>query len=416
MVFSDMVSSNMALSDNQRKIWMVDTTLRDGEQAPGVVFTTIEKLEIATALARIGMDEIEAGIPAMGEGACCDIKKIAALHLPCILSSWCRADQKDIEKAAACKTPGVHISFPTSSILLKTFGKDKAWVMKSLAQLVRFARKYFDRVSVGAQDATRTQQDFLYEFSALASEAGAHRVRIADTVGMISPSTVMNLIAGLTARVPGLDFEFHGHNDLGMATANAVTAVDAGASALSVTVNGLGERAGNAPLEEVAMALFEKGGYGGTINKTLITELCLLVARASGQQIHPSKPIVGCNVFRHESGIHCSGLLKEPCSYQLFESETIGKKGFECVIGYHSGSAAIIHALEQQGIFIDKTAAKKLIPLVRQRAGLQKSVLTPAELKELYFRATCSCAMGARGAGKKRSAIGILWSVDVFAA
>jgi homocitrate synthase NifV len=377
----------MVLSDNQRKIWMVDTTLRDGEQAPGVVFNTMEKLEIATTLARIGMDEIEAGIPAMGERACCDIRKIAALHLPCILSSWCRADQKDIEKAAACKTQGVHISFPTSSILLKTFGKDEAWVMNSLVQLVGFAKKYFDRVSVGAQDATRTRQDFLYEFSALASEAGADRLRIADTVGMTSPAMVMKMIADLTHRVPGLDLEFHGHNDLGMATANAVSAVDAGASALSVTVNGLGERAGNAPLEEVAMALFDVGGYGGAIDKTRITELCQLVARASGQEIHPSKPIVGQNVFRHESGIHCSGLLKEPASYQLFEPEKIGKKGFECVIGYHSGSAAIIHALAQQGIFIDKTAATKILSLVRQKAGQQKSLLTPVELKELYFQA-----------------------------
>ena len=189
----------------------------------------------------------------------------------------------------------------------------------------------------------------------------------------------------MTCRVPGLDLEFHGHNDLGMATANALTVVDAGASALSVTVNGLGERAGNAPLEEVAMALFEVGGYRGAIDKTLLTEFCHLVARASGQQIHPSKPIVGRNIFRHESGIHFSGLLKEPASYQLFESEKIGKKGFECVIGYHSGSAAITHALEQQGIFIDKTAAKKLIPLVRQKASQQKTLLIPTELKDLVM-------------------------------
>lgn len=371
--------------DNQRKIWMVDTTLRDGEQAPGVVFNTSEKLEIATALAMIGIDEIEAGIPAMGDQACRDIRKMAALNLPCTLSCWCRADQNDVKQAIACNTPGLHISFPTSSILLKTFGKDEAWVMKSLEHLVELGKKYFSRVSVGSQDATRTRHAFLYQFAALAFEAGADRLRIADTVGMTSPSMVMNMIEGLIQRVPGLALEFHGHNDLGMATANAVTAVESGASALSVTVNGLGERAGNAPLEEVAMALFEVGGYKGTINKSLITELCRLVARASGQDIHPSKPIIGENVFRHESGIHCSGLLKNTSSYQLFKPEQIGKKDCEYVIGYHSGSAAIAHVLEKQGIFIDKAGAKKLIPLVRQKARKQKTLLSPAELKHLYF-------------------------------
>ncbi len=375
----------MDLSDNQRKIWMVDTTLRDGEQAPGVVFNTHEKLEIATALARIGIDEIEAGIPAMGDQACRDIKKIAKLNLPCILSCWCRADERDIEQASTCNTPGVHISFPTSSILLKIFNKNEAWVMESLVRLVGLGKKNFDRVSVGAQDATRTRCEFLHQFAALALVAGADRLRIADTIGMANPIMVMKIITDLIHRVPWLDLEFHGHNDLGMATANAVTAVEAGASALSVTVNGLGERAGNAPLEEVAMALFEVGGYKGTINKYFITGLCHLVAKASDQDIHPLKPIIGKNVFRHESGIHCSGLLKEVSSYQLFKPDHVGKKECEYVVGYHSGSATICHVLEKQGIPIKKTDAKKLIPFVRQKTFERKASLTPVELKELYF-------------------------------
>ena len=364
---------------------MVDTTLRDGEQAPGVVFNTREKLEIAMALDRIGIDEIEVGIPAMGHQACEDIRKIAGLHPSCILTCWCRANKKDIEAAAVCDTPGVHISFPTSSVLLKTFDRDETWVMNTLTYLVGVAKRYFDRVSVGAQDATRTRQAFLYEFAELAVDVGADRLRLADTVGMISPSMVMRTITGLGRRVPHLELEFHGHNDLGMATANAVTAVEAGASALSVTVNGLGERAGNAPLEEVAMALFEVGGYKSGINNRLMTDLCHLVARASGQVISESKPIVGKNVFRHESGIHCSGLLRDGASYQLFQPEAVGKKASEYVIGYHSGSAAIGHVLETQGIFIDKAGAQKLIPMVREKAFRQKSPLTPAELKDLYL-------------------------------
>ncbi len=376
----------MVKLNNKRKIWMVDTTLRDGEQAPGVVFSTREKLDIAATLAGIGVDEIEAGIPAMGEMACLDIKKIAKLNLPCILSSWCRAKTEDLEKAATCNTPGVHISFPTSSVLLKTFDKDEAWVMNSLEELVGLGRKYFDQVSVGAQDATRTSREFLQQFAGLAFESGADRLRLADTVGMITPSMVIGIIGDLTQNVPGFSLEFHGHNDLGMATANAVSAVEAGASALSVTVNGLGERAGNAPLEEVSMALFEVGGYQGNINTALMTDLCYMVAGASKQDIHPSKPITGKNVFCHESGIHCSGLLKNSSSYQLFKPEQVGRKGCEYVIGYHSGSAAIGHVLEKQGIIIDKQAARKLIPLVRKRAREQKSPITPLELKELLSK------------------------------
>ncbi|MBI9090956.1 MAG: hypothetical protein JEZ12_17210 [Desulfobacterium sp.] len=371
--------------NGKRRIWMVDTTLRDGEQAPGVVFSPHERVEIATALDRIGIDEIEAGIPAMGEQACRDIRRLVGLHLSCTLSCWCRADKGDIEKAARCNTPGVHISFPTSSVLLKTFDRDEAWVMDTLGQLVDMAKKDFDQISVGAQDATRTRPDFLYQFAGNAFDAGADRLRLADTVGMISPSMVIKTITDLVHRVPDLDLEFHGHNDLGMATANGVTAVEAGASALSVTVNGLGERAGNAPLEEVAMALFEVGGYGGTINTARMTDLCRLVARASGHPIPESKPIVGKNVFRHESGIHCSGLLKDRSSYQLFEPETVGKRKREYVIGYHSGAAAIGHVLEQQGIFIDKAGAQKLLPLVRKKALEQKSLLTPEALKALYL-------------------------------
>ncbi|MFK5952674.1 MAG: hypothetical protein QM498_06410 [Desulfobacterium sp.] len=374
----------MVTLNDKRKVWMVDTTLRDGEQAPGVVFNTHEKLEIAMALDGIGIDEIEVGIPAMGHQACQDIRAIAGLHPACILSCWCRADEKDIEAAALCNTQGVHISFPTSSILLKTFERDEAWVMNTLANLVGVAKKYFDRVSVGAQDATRTRQTFLYDFVELASDVGADRLRLADTVGMISPSMVMKTITGLSHRVPNLDLEFHGHNDLGMATANAVTAVEAGAAALSVTVNGLGERAGNAPLEEVAMALFEVGGYKSAINSRLMTDLCHLVARASGRVIPESKPIVGKNVFRHESGIHCSGLLKNPSSYQLFKPEQVGQKTCEYVIGYHSGSSAIGHVLETQGIRIGTAEAKKFMPLVKQKSRQQKSPLSPVELKEFY--------------------------------
>lgn len=368
-----------------RKIWMVDTTLRDGEQAPGVVFNTTEKLDIASALCDIGMDEIEAGIPAMGDQACKDIKQIMALNLPCMLSSWCRVDPKDIEKAISCGTPGIHISFPTSSVLLKTFDKTESWVLETLRDLVGVCKTYFDQVSVGAQDATRTRGDFLNLFAQAAFDQGVDRLRLADTVGMISPMAVMSLVKKVKQAAPMLGLEFHGHNDLGMATANAVSAVEAGADALSVTVNGLGERAGNAALEEVVMALFEIGGFTGRIRTDKIKNLCDLVTKASGITLSDSKPVIGKNVFCHESGIHCSGLLKDASSYQLFAPERVGRTKTQYVIGYHSGSASIEYAIKNLGIRIDKTTARKLLTLVRKTARQQKSFLTPSQLKDLYL-------------------------------
>jgi len=365
-------------------VWMTDTSLRDGEQAPGVVFTTREKLLIAKALAMAGINEIESGIPAMGKMACNDIKKMARLNLPCILSCWCRAQMQDIELAAKCNTPGVHISFPTSSILLKTFDKDESWVMNQVEELIKFAKKYFDLVSVGAQDATRTDTKFLKTFAKIAFEMGAKRLRIADTVGLATPSTIMDLLAELLEDLPYADFEFHGHNDLGMATANAISAVEAGALAISSTVNGLGERAGNAPLEEVAMALSGPGGYKTDMDLSCLTNLCEIVANASGQPIHPAKPIVGKNVFAHESGIHCAGLLKNPSSFQLFDPKIVGGKKPRFIIGYHSGSAGIRHALKQQGIHVSKIHARKTLEMVRKKAMDKKKSLSAEELQILY--------------------------------
>lgn len=365
-------------------IWIVDTTLRDGEQAPGVVFHALEKFEIASDLAACGIDEIEAGIPAMGETACRQIDALSRLNLPCVFSCWCRALKEEISLAAGCNTPGVHISFPTSSILLKTFGKDESWVLNTLEELVTYSQGYFDQVSVGAQDATRTDTRFLNTFSRLARDLGVHRLRLADTVGMASPVMVMDMVSSLTKKVPGLDLEFHGHNDLGMATANAVSAVDAGASSLSVTVNGLGERAGNAPLEETAMALFGIGTHKGNIRLPGLTELCQKVARFSGQTIAPAKPIVGSRIFSHESGIHCAGLLKDPSSYQLFDPALVGNHACQFVIGYHSGTAGIRHILKTRGISMDKKEARQLLPLVKQKTLEQKRALSTGELEQLY--------------------------------
>ncbi len=371
-----------------KRIWMVDTTLRDGEQTPGVVFHPLEKIEVAWGLSDCGIDEIEAGIPAMGDMACQEIIALSRLNLSCILSCWCRAVKEEIILAAGCNTPGVHISFPTSSILLKTFGKTEGWVLDNLTDLVTFSRQYFDQVSVGAQDATRTDKGFLHRFASRCHELGVHRLRIADTVGMVSPVQIMKTIGDLTTAVPGLSLEFHGHNDLGMATANAVSATDAGADSLSVTINGLGERAGNAPLEEVAMALFGLGAKRSKLKLERLDALCRMTARYSGQPIHPSKPIVGDRVFSHESGIHCAGLLKNPSSYQPFDPKTVGRKGASLVLGSHSGTSIICHLLGKKGIVINKDLAGKLLSRVRREAAEHNRPVSAERLEAIYQEMT----------------------------
>jgi homocitrate synthase NifV len=376
------------VEQGQKELWIVDTTLRDGEQAPGVVFSRKEKQEIATLLCRTGVPEIEVGTPAMGEEERRDIRSIVALRLPVRLTSWCRALYEDIEQAKECQTHGVHLSFPLSSILMAIFHMSEPQVLTRLTGLVRLARKYFDYVSVGAQDATRADFSFLSAFCEQAYENGVDRIRLSDTVGVYNPMQTIRLITQL--REQGLSgmLEFHAHNDLGMATANSIAALSAGAESVSVTVNGLGERAGNAALEEVVMAVKLTLDKGCIIHTKMFAHLSRIVARASGRKIPMIKPIVGKGAFLHESGVHTRALLVNRQSYQPFHPEMVGIKTKDFVVGKHSGKAGLRHFFDREGIPISEPDCLKVLSRIREVGRRKKRSLSPAEIKQIYMEGT----------------------------
>ncbi|GAB6097459.1 homocitrate synthase [Desulfatiferula olefinivorans] len=358
-----------------KTIRLIDSTLRDGEQAPGVSFNRSDKIAVATMLAEAGIDELEAGIPAMGDRECEDILALHRLNLPCRITPWCRARAGDLELAARAGASSVHIGFPLSPIHLQVTGNTLDGVLEDLNRLVTLARCRFDHVSVGAMDAVRTAPDTLALWLRSACDAGAHRARIADTVGLSTPSSVAALVAGLSAAVPEMPLDFHGHNDLGMATANALTAAEHGAFALSVTVNGLGERAGNAATEEVAAAIHFASPLTCRLRPEALAPVCARVARASGRPIRPDKPVTGSAVFDHESGIHGQGQLKHPLAFQPFTADVVGHAPGRLVLGTHSGTAMLTHLLDRAGIALTTDQARELLSVIRSQTRREKRPL-----------------------------------------
>lgn len=365
-------------------VHIIDSTLRDGEQAPGVAFSADEKITLVRLLDKAGVNELEVGIPAMGPEACSEIRAMVDFAPRCLLTSWCRALESDIDLAAGCGTGGVHISFPVSPILLRAMGKTRDWVLEQLDVLVPLALGRFQLVSVGAQDAFRADPDFLGTFVRSACACGAQRVRIADTVGMARPSQVTDMVRSLNCLSGQTVLEFHGHNDLGMATANTIAAMEAGIGAVSVTVNGVGERAGNAPLEQVAVAAQTLDHRCITIDSQKLIKICRLVARITDRPIAPDRPITGKAVFSHESGIHCAAILKNPDTYQPFPPEILGRKSAQLVVGRHTGSTVIRHLMKNHGVFLDAEKTERLLAVVRAESLRKKSAISSGELTRLY--------------------------------
>jgi homocitrate synthase NifV len=249
-----------------------------------------------------------------------------------------------------------------------------------MKELVAHAREKFSYVTVGAQDASRADFAFVCELAATAAASGARRFRLADTVGVLNPTSTATLVSATRAAANKMEIEFHGHNDLGMAVANTIAAFQAGAHAASVTVNGLGERAGNAALEEVVMALRVSCDIDCGLQLNGIWPLSQFVAVASGRALHPAKPVTGEAVFRHESGIHCAGLMRNPRTYEPYAAREIGREESEFVIGHHSGTAAIREQLKKAGLKIDQATAQQLLERVREYALRFKRAVSPETL------------------------------------
>jgi len=383
-----------------------DTTLRDGEQSPGATLNELEKLEIARQLSRLGVDVMEAGFPAASPGDLAAVKRIAEtvgrtprtdkngnLSAPPIIAGLARANRKDIDRAWEAVSPAVrpriHTFLATSDIHMEyKLRMSRNDVLEAVGEMVEYARSLCDNIEFSPEDAGRSDPDFLVQVLEVAIRAGATTLNIPDTVGYTTPEEFGGLIKHLRENVPGgkdVIFSVHCHNDLGLATANTLAGIVSGARQAEVTINGIGERAGNTSLEETVMALYTRHSVFGLESNILTQEIHRssdMVSRYTGMVIQPNKAIVGTNAFAHEAGIHQDGMLKNKRTYEIMDASIIGLNQSRLVLGKHSGRHALRVRLEELGYHLDAEELNEIFKRFKDLADKKKTV-TDADIEAL---------------------------------
>lgn len=361
-----------------QKVFLFDTTLRDGEQMPGVTYTIDEKILIAHQLDQLGVPKIEAGFPITSPGELESVKKIAALGLQADIVALARPLKEDIEKAIDCNVPYIHIFISTSDLHIKSMMKTtREEVLNQTITGIEYAKDHGVFVEYSPQDATRTEMDFLKKICNSAEDAGAGLLNIPDTVGVLTPRMTYEFFRELkeSTNVP---LSAHAHNDLGQATANTLAAIEAGAEQAHVTINGLGERAGNASLEEVVLSLTAQYSIDTGINTQKISETSKMIERLSGIYMPPNKPIIGDNAFAHEAGIHVHGVLSHAGNYEILDPEFVGKKS-RIVAGKHAGRHGIDNMVREMGVEPSRKQLRAIASEVKKLGDTGKTV-TDADL------------------------------------
>ncbi|MEM2351922.1 MAG: 2-isopropylmalate synthase, partial [Thermoproteota archaeon] len=362
----------------QDYIRIFDTTLRDGEQTPGVSLTPEEKLEIALQLDKIGVDVIEAGFPSASKGEQKAIREIVRAGLKAQVCALARMLRSDIDAALQCDINYIHTFISTSDVQIKyALNMTPEQVIETVIDLVQYIKDHGAICEFSPMDATRTNLEFLKKVCKTAEEAGANYINIPDTVGIMNPRSMERLIRELKS-VLKAPISVHCHNDFGLAVANSLAGVEAGATQVHVTVNGLGERAGNAALEEVVMGLHLLYNKRTGINTKLLYETSKIVSRLTGIPIQPNKAIVGENAFAHESGIHTKGIIAKPITFEPFDPEIVGRRR-KIIAGKHAGKHGIKATLEEAGIHPTEEQLKEIIERIKELGDKGKTV-TDADL------------------------------------
>lgn len=378
---------------DSKRIIIFDTTLRDGEQSPGINLNSFEKLEIAEQLARLGVDVIEAGFPISSPGDFEGVQNIARSVSGVTVCALARAIEKDITTAwdaiREAEHPRIHTFISTSDVHLKhQLRKSREEVLETAKRMVALAAGLCDDVEFSAMDATRSDPDYLAAVLQAAVDEGATTINIPDTVGYAIPSEFGDFIRGQFKRAPGLAnvaVSVHCHNDLGLAVANSLAAIEAGATQVECAINGLGERAGNAALEEIVMILETRRGSLGRVtgvNTREINRTSRLVSQLIGYDVQPNKAIVGKNAFAHESGIHQDGVLKERTTYEIMNAESVGRGTSDIVLGKHSGRHALKAAMQELGIMLSDEELNQAFIHFKKVADRKKQI-TAADLEAL---------------------------------